>query len=121
MRENRTHGSEGEDGESRSPTPIRLIRRRTNLDSRARGNDESRRESPRFSFSMGVREIMIDFVVETLSHLVAAVLALSSLRLMIRFRAGPVTTGPYFVTLVPIVVKILLRFGIATPFFAYLS
>ena len=50
----------------------RLIGRRPNLDSRVRGNDESRREFPRFSFSVGVREIMINFVVKTLSHLVAA-------------------------------------------------
>ncbi len=41
----------------------RLIGRKPNLDSRVRGNDESRREFPRFSFSVGVREIMINFVV----------------------------------------------------------
>ena len=44
----------------------RLIGRRPNLDFRVRGNDESSRwkEFPPFSFSVGVREIMIHFVVK---------------------------------------------------------
>ena len=45
------------------PTPIRLIRRKTNLDFRVRGNDESRRgimfwECQPFSYSVGERELM---------------------------------------------------------------
>ena len=39
MRENRTHGSEGGDGESRSPTPIRFGLRPISLDTRFRGYD----------------------------------------------------------------------------------
>ncbi|MGZ8500626.1 MAG: hypothetical protein ACXW5W_19700, partial [Candidatus Binatia bacterium] len=35
----RTHGSEGGDGESRSPTPIRFVLRRISLDTRFRGYD----------------------------------------------------------------------------------